>query len=159
MSKELQVTIDGTASDVTAIKAVTDVVPAVVLKTYATLSGYDTAAAFTVTGDVMCRVVGVVGATGITSTSGTTTLEVGTTESTASIIAQAIINNTLFAATDVWVDATPANDSQAMTNSWVIVGGGADIILTRDVDDITAGTLTLYCEWKPLSIGATLVAA
>ena len=79
MSKELQVTIDGTASDVTAIKAVTDVVPAVVLKTYATLSGYDTAAAFTVTGDVMCRVVGVVGATGITSTSGTTTLEVGTT--------------------------------------------------------------------------------
>jgi len=129
-----------------------------VTKNYSALSGYDTASAFTVTGDVKVRVVGVVG-TAITSTSGTTTLALGTTESTGSILAASTIDNTQFAATDVWVDSTPANDSERMTEDWVIIGGSADIVLTRDVDDLTAGTLTLYCEWKPLSDGATIVAA
>ena len=129
-----------------------------VTKNYSASSGYDTASAFTVTGDVKVRVVGVVG-TAITSTSGTTTLALGTTESTGSILAASTIDNTQFAATDVWVDSTPANDSERMTEDWVIIGGSADIVLTRDVDDLTAGTLTLYCEWKPLSDGATIVAA
>ena len=130
-----------------------------VSKAYADLTGYDTAAAFTVTGDVAVRVVGVVGATGITSTSGTTTVAVGTTESAGSIIAATTIDNSDFAATDVWVDTSPTVDSKIMTEDWVIVGGGADIILTRNVDDLTAGALTLYCEWKALSSGATIVAA
>jgi len=38
-----------------------------------------------------------------------------------------------------------------MTEDWVLIVGGADIILTRSVDDITAGALTLYLEWKPRS--------
>lgn len=130
-----------------------------VSKAYAVLTGYDTAASFTVTGDVMVRVVGIVGATAITSTSGTTTLAVGTTEITTAILAASTIDNTQFAATDVWVDSSPANDSERMTEDWVIIGGGADIILTRSVDDITAGSLTLYCWWIPLSSGATVVAA
>ena len=133
--------------------------PKQVSKAYADLTGYDTAAAFTVTGDVMVRVVGVVGGTGITSTSGTTTLAIGTTELAKSIIAASDVDNAQFAATDVWVDSAPVNDSQAMTNSWIIIGGGADIILTGSADDLTAGTLTLYCEWIPLSAGAMVVAA
>ncbi|MFH1972953.1 MAG: hypothetical protein ABIJ18_05770 [archaeon] len=128
-----------------------------VSKAYAALSGYDTAAAFTVTGDVLVRVVGVVGATAITSTSGTTTLSIGTTESAASIIAASTIDNTQFAATDVWVDSSPANDSERMTEDWVVVAGGADIILTRSADDLTAGTLTLYCFWIPLSSDGNVV--
>ena len=134
-------------------------IPNLVSKAYAALSGYDTAAAFTVTGDVMVRVVGVVGATGITTTSGTTTLAVGTTESTGSIIAATTMDNAQLAATDVWVDTSPTVDSERMTEDWVIIGGGADIILTRSVDDLTAGTLTLYCQWIPLSDGASVVAA
>lgn len=130
-----------------------------VSKAYANLTGYDTAVAFTVTGDVKVNVYGVVGATGITSTSGTTTLSVGTTEAPASVIAATTIDNAQFAATDVWLDASPTVDSETITDYWNIIGGGADIVLTRSVDDITAGTLTLYCEWIPLSAGATVVAA
>jgi len=131
-----------------------------VSKAYADLTGYDDAAAFTVTGDVMVKIVGVVGATAITSTSGTTTLSVGTTELATGVLPAATIDNTQFAATDVWVDASPANDVEIMaSDAWVIVGGGADINLVRSVDDITAGALTLYCWWKPLSAGATVVAA
>ena len=133
--------------------------PRLVSKAYADLTGYDTAAAFTVTGDVMVRVIGVVGATGITSTSGTTTLAVGTTEISTAILAASTIDNTQFAATDVWVDSTPANDAERMTEDWVIIGGGASIILTRNVDDITAGTLTLYCWYIPLSSNGAVVAA
>ena len=131
-----------------------------VSKAYADLDGYDTADAFTVTGDVMVRVIGVVGATGITSTSGTTTLSLGTTEAAAAIIAASNIDNTQFAATDVWVDSTPANDCEKLADgSWHIIGGGANIVLTRNVDDITAGTLTLYCWWTPLSSEGNVVAA
>lgn len=129
-----------------------------VTKTYADLTGFDTAASFTVTGDVMVRAIGVVGATAITSTSGTTTLALGTTEITTAILAASTIDNTQFAATDVWVDSSPANDAERMTEDWVIIGGGADIILTRSVDDITAGSLTLYCWYKPLSSDGAVVA-
>lgn len=131
----------------------------IVSKSYADLTGFDTAAAFTVTGDVLVNVWGVVGSTAITSTSGTTTLAVGTTESTTSILAASTIDNTQFAATDVWVDSSPANDSESLAERRVVIGGGADIILTRNVDDITAGSLTLYCEWKPLSSDGNVVAA
>ncbi|MDO8596417.1 MAG: hypothetical protein Q7R45_07320 [Sulfuricaulis sp.] len=131
-----------------------------VSKAYADLVGYDTAAAFTVTGDVLVRVVGVVGAVAITTTSTTTVLSLGTTEAPEAIIANSTMNNTQFAATDVWIDSTPANDAEAMASAaWHVIGGGADIILTRGVDDILGGALTLYCFWKPLSADGAVVAA
>lgn len=131
----------------------------IVSKAYADLTGFDTAAAFTVTGDVLVNVWGVVGSTGITSTSGTTTLSVGTTEAAQAIIANSTVNNTQFAATDVWVDSSPSDDAESLAERRVVVGGGADIILTRSADDLTAGSLTLYCEWKPLSSDGAIVAA
>lgn len=134
--------------------------PRLTRKAYADLTGYDTAAAFTVTGDVMVQVLGVVGATAIASTSGTTVLSLGTTEDADGIIANSTVNGTQFAATDVWVDSTPANDVEAVADQgWHLIGGGADIILTRDVDDLTQGTLTLYCLWVPLSADGNVVAA
>jgi len=129
-----------------------------VSKAYADLTGYDTAASFTVTGDVWVRIGGSVG-TAITSTSGTTTLALGTTEAVGSIIAATTIDNSDFGATDSWVSTSPTVDSERADSNWVLISGGADIVLTRSVDDITAGSLTLYCEWKPLSSGATVVAA
>ncbi len=134
-------------------------VPRLTSKAYSALAGYDTAAAFTVTGDVMVRVIGVVGATAITSTSGTTTLAVGTAESTGGIIAATTVDNTGFAATDVWTDATVANDVDAVPSTWFVVGGGTAIVLTRSVDDILGGILTLYCQWMPLSADGNVVAA
>lgn len=131
----------------------------IVSKTYADLTGYDTAVAFTVTGDIMVRIFGVVGATAITSTSGTTTISLGTTQSVDGIIAATTIDNSDFDATDVWTDNSPTDDIKAINGDWFLVGGGADIILTRNVDDLTAGILTLYAEWKPVSSDGNLVAA
>lgn len=128
-------------------------------KTYADLTGYDTAAAFTVTGDIRAQIWGVVGAQAITSTSGTTTLSLGTTEKPAGLIAASTVDNTQFAATDVWTDSTPADDLDAIPATWFAIGGGADIILTRNVDDLTAGSLTLYCLWIPASADGNVVAA
>lgn len=135
-------------------------VPRLASKAYADLTGYDTAAAFTVTGDVMVQVFGVVGATAIASTSGTTTLSVGTTEAATAIIGASTVNGSQFAATDVWVDTSPANDVEALPAApWFIIGGGADILLTRSVDDLTQGVLTLYCLWIPLSTDGNVVGA
>ena len=133
--------------------------PKVVSKAYAALSGYDTGSAFTVTGDVLVKVVGVVGGTGITCTSGTTTISIGTTENAAEIIAATTIDNADFAATDVWVDNNPGDDCETMDDNWVVIGGSADIVMTRSVDDLTAGVLTLYCLWRPLSTDGNVVAA
>lgn len=137
--------------------------PRMELKANADLTGYDDADWFNVTGDVMVRIVGVVGDTAIACTSGTTVISVGTAEATASIIATSIVpvGAGNFAATDVWVDSTPTDDCEVMdagVNTWHIIGGGANIRLIRDVDDITAGKLTLYCWWKPLSADGDVTA-
>ena len=165
LHKDGSFTYDNTTDSLEAIRDRVDAialagVPQTASKVIADLTGYDSAAVFTVTGDVLVQVFGVVGATAITSTSGTTTLSLGTTEAAAGIIAASTVDNTQFAATDVWVDATPANDVAALAaQGWHAIGGGADILLTVSVDDLTAGALTLYCRWIPLSSGATVVAA
>ena len=134
-------------------------VPRKEIKTYSDLNGYASAAAFTVTGDVLVKVVGVVGGTGITCQSGTTQLSIGTTENDAEIIAATTIDGSDFAASDVWVDNDPDDDCATMDDNWVVVGGGADIMLTRSFDDLTAGALTLYCLWKPLSADGNVTPA
>lgn len=134
----------------------------IISKAFSDLSsgfGVGTVSAFTVTGDVRVRVWGVVGGVAITSTCSTGTLSVGTAEAPTAILGTSTANGTQFAATDVWVDTSPANDAEATATDWVIIGGGADIIVTVATNAMTAGALTLYCEWEPLSAGATVVAA
>ncbi len=149
--------IDVIKSDVIVIQPAAE---RLVIKTIADMTGFDTAAMFTVTGDVMAKVFGVVGVAAITSTSGTTTLSLGTSQAVAGIIAATTIDNAQFDATDVWVDTSPSDDVERDANAaWFVIGGGADIMMTRSADDITAGALTLYCWWKALSAGATVIAA
>ena len=123
----------------------------IVAKEISDLTGYDGGALFAVTGDAMVRIFAVVGDTAITSTSGTTTLSVGTTEAPVGLLAAATIDNSQFGATDVWVDTTPTVDVEALDSQWFIVGGGADIMAARSVDDITAGNITFYCQYIALS--------
>ena len=126
-------------------------------------SGFDTAdnpvTIFTVTGDVLVQVFGVVQATALTSAGGTGTLSIGTAEVVAGIIAASTVNGTQFATTDVWVDSTPAHDIEAMSNNWYAIGGGANIIVTIATANITAGAMEMYCLWRPLSSNALVVAA
>ena len=114
---------------------------------------------FTVTGDVLVQVFGVVQGTALTSASSTGTLAIGTAEDVDAIIDESTVNGTQFAATDVWIDATPALDVEAMNLDWFAVGGGANIIVTIATNNITAGALEIYCLFRPLSSNGNVVAA
>ena len=108
---------------------------------------------FTVTGDVMCFVVGVCKDTLV----GGATLEVGVTGATAAILAQ-IADATGLVVNEVWgSDATPSL-AEAMTARWHFIGGGLDIIGNIGTADITAGTIDFYCFWRPLSENGRVVA-
>ncbi len=113
---------------------------------------------FTVSGDVLVRVCASVDVA-VTSTSGTTTLEVGIAGNTACLCIQDIVDGAAFVIGDSWTKTVAASDNGAeLADEYVIVGNGATIILTGDVDDITAGDIDFYCEWIPLSAGATVTA-
>ncbi len=64
---------------------------------------------FTVTGSVLCRVFGIIGATSLTSTIDLGTLAVGVTASTQLFIPTSAVSNAVgqFAIGAVWVGATP----------------------------------------------------
>jgi len=130
------------------LKAIVRVTPQVDMKMIADLTGYDTAAIFNVTGNVVARTYGIVGATAITSTSGTTTLSVGTAGDPDVLLPATTVDNADFAINDVWTDNNPEDGACALSaTSWVLISAGEDIILTRNVDDLTAGALSIICEW------------
>lgn len=108
---------------------------------------------FTVTGTVMAIVFGHC-TTLLASTSGT--LEVGVAGNTAALIAQTTATD--IDAGEVWRDAAPAVGAEALNDPLVIVGG-ADIIETVATANITAGVITYYCLWMPLSADGNVVAA
>lgn len=108
---------------------------------------------FTVTGVVMAIVFG---HCSVDLAGATATLEVGVAGNTAALIAQTTatdIDNG-----DVWRDASPAVGAELLNDPFVIVGG-ADIIETVGTANITAGVITYYCLWFPLSSDGSIVAA
>lgn len=108
---------------------------------------------FTVTGDVLVYIVAVCK----TDLAGATaTVEVGVTGATAALIAQTT-------ATDIdvnegWFAATPTL-AVANTAQYHVIGGGLDVIQTVATANITAGEITYYCFWKPLSADGEVSAA
>jgi hypothetical protein len=106
---------------------------------------------FTVTGTVAVRVFGVVSGADLT---GNGTLEVGVAGGTALILAQT--TGTDLDVGQVWIDTGPA--LVEVLPSPLIVAG-KDIIQTIGTDTITAGTITYYCAWTPLSDDGNVVAA
>jgi len=112
----------------------------------------DPATLFTVTGGLVAvklyaRVV--------TALAGATaTIEVGTTVSTASLIAQTTATN--LAVNEVWADASPDLAAEADSTLKVV---SQSIIQTVGTANITSGVIEYTAIWKPLTEGATLVAA
>lgn len=107
---------------------------------------------FTVTGDVLVRVFGVC----TTLLAGASaTLEVGVAGDTASLIAQTTATD--IDANEVWVDAVPGFNQSLPTTQ--IIAQGADIIQTVGTANITAGVITYYCAWRPLSDASSVVVA
>jgi len=97
---------------------------------------------FTVTGTVAVNVYGFC----TTDLTGSGTLEVGVSGSTACLCDQqsatAIDNH------EVWHDAVLAVGGQ-VAGHWHIIN--QDVIQTIASNTVTAGTLTYYCNWVPVS--------
>lgn len=102
---------------------------------------------FTVTGDVILRIIAVCK----TNLAGATaTLEVGLADNTAVLLAQTTATD--IDANDIWHDATP--DASIELNSVApsyIISGGQDVIQTVGTANITAGKIVYYCFWRPIS--------
>jgi hypothetical protein len=114
---------------------------------------------FSVTGDVLIK-VGASVDVAVTSTSGTTTVEVGVAGNTACLCVQDAVDNTAFAIGDSWSLDTAADTNGASVNAdWVLVGNGVDVIMTVSVDDITAGDIDFYALYIPLSADGAVAAA
>lgn len=126
-------------------------------------SGWDTGdspvTVGTVTGDVLVQVVAVV-QTNCTSTSNNGTLELGTTDVTNSLLVQDAVDGTAFQQGDVWTTSgTADNDFAALQDEWACIGYGQDIIATVATNSMTAGAITYYIFWIPLSADAALTSA
>lgn len=111
---------------------------------------------FTVTGDVVMAVVGVV-KTALT-TSDAITAELGVSGATTAFIAQ-VADATGLAINEIWHDASP-DATIELESVWAdrIVSNGQDVILTT-TGTVTDGDITFYCRWYPLSSDGAVVAA
>lgn len=107
---------------------------------------------FTVTGTVAVRLFGVVSGANLT---GSGTLEAGIAGNTAALLAQT--TGTDLDVGEIWVDNGPATVEALPALS--ILTAGTDIIQTIGTDTITAGTITYYCLWNPISDDGNVVAA
>jgi len=111
---------------------------------------------FSVTGNVFVKVFGV--CTKDLVSAGGGTLEVGTANNTASLIAQTTA--TAIDANEIWFNNTPVAEVTASTNlTEKVIVGGADIIGTVGTADITDGTITWYCYFQPWGGVGSVVAA
>lgn len=117
-----------------------------------TTGAVGTTTIFTVTGVVAVRLFGVVSGTDVT---GSGTIEAGISGNTAALLAQT--TGTTLDVGEIWIDMGPATVELLPTLS--ILAAGTDIIQTIATDTLTAGTLTYYCLWFPISTDGNLVAA
>lgn len=105
---------------------------------------------FTVTGTVAINVFGVCSS----DLSGTGTLEIGVSGSTACLANQQVatsIDNNM-----VWHDAVLAIGGQVTGHEHIVT---QNVIQTIATSTVTGGTITFYCLWTPLSEGASVVAS
>src|SRR4030042_6000141 len=112
----------------------------------ATTGATDEHVVFTVTGDVIAVVFGLV-KTDLVS-GGSATLQLETPSNDAVIIDATDVAG--FTSPKVWVDTTPVEDIGALPSSYIL-SSGADIQLEIKVDTITSGVIDFYCLWRPLS--------
>jgi len=105
---------------------------------------------FTVTGTVAVNVIGFC----TTDLTGSGTIEIGVAGSTACLCNQQ--NATAIDNHEVWHDNVLAIGGQA-SGHWHIIN--QDIIQTIATDTVTAGVITYYVNYVPLSDGANIVVA
>jgi hypothetical protein len=115
---------------------------------------------FTITGSVLCRVYGEI-TTLMASTGGTGTLAVGVAGTTGLYLAATTVNGTNMILDSVWVDNAPTVKAKALAainsqGGWILTRN-ANVILTIATNNMTGGGMNLYCDWIPVSAGASVV--
>jgi hypothetical protein len=117
---------------------------------------------FTVDGDVLCRVFATV-QTGLTSTGTNGTLAIGVTGNTGALIAATTADGTNFPTGSAWAgDTSPTVKGEALSSAalnWCLIAGGADILATIATNSMTAGAMTFYCQYIPLSLDGRIIPA
>jgi len=112
---------------------------------------------FTVTGNVIVKVIGVC-TTDLVSATGTASVSIGIGGQTATILP--VTTATAIDAGEIWHDLTPDAGVEAATVfSEKIVANGADIIGEVNLENVTAGVIKFICWWKPLEPDGDVVAA
>jgi len=136
-------------------------IPRIVPKSTGDLTGAAaTTTLFTVTGDVLCRVGATVNVAVTKAATAAPTLEVGVVGNTAALCVQDAVDDTAFAVGNSWSLSTAADANAAkMDADWVLIGNDVDIGLKHTGVNLTAGDIDFYCQYIPLTAGASVVAA
>ena len=110
---------------------------------------------FTVTGDVIVKIIPVI-VTNVTSAL-TADVRLGVTGFTDAMIVDSV--STDLDARGIWVDQTPTNEIEPTDGirDYIVVDGN-DIILTLSAQ-VDAGALRFYCYWTPISPDGNVVVA
>ena len=113
---------------------------------------------FTVTGVVEVIIYGVAGAS-LTS-GGAATIEVGVAGNTAVLIAQATAADLLI--NEIYHDATPTTTVEQISTETArrfVITNGQDIQFLIGAADLTAGIITFYLWWRPVSSDGLVIAS
>lgn len=108
---------------------------------------------FNVTGTVRMRLFATCGTTLVGASA---TISVGTASTATGLIASTTAAN--IAQYEIWHDATPDASIELYTVATEKIVT-RNVIQTVGIANITAGALTYFCIWSPLSDGATVTAA
>jgi len=110
---------------------------------------------FTVTGDVIVKLVAVCG-TSVASAGGA---NIGVDAGTVAMIADT--DCTTLAAGEIWHDASPDASAELLSvMKEFIIANGTDIVLdVENAKQVDSGVINFYCLWTPLSATGAVVAA
>ena len=111
---------------------------------------------FTVTGDNLVTIFGICNTS--LDSGGVATISVGSVGNVAAIIP--VTTATDIDDGDIWVDATPGVQIEALpASSLFVINDGQDITYDILTATITAGQIDFYCLYRPLESTARVVAA
>jgi hypothetical protein len=110
---------------------------------------------FTVTGDVLIRIIPVI-TTDVTSAADAN-IRLGVVGNTDAMIVDSLSTN--LDARGIWVDQTPDNEIESTERiRGYIVTDGNDVVMTLDAQ-VDTGVVRFYCFWTPLSSDGMVVNA
>lgn len=116
----------------------------------------DPLSVFSVVGDVLVGIVGVVSVDLVSAGGGT--VSVGLTDNTT--LFMPATTATTLDANEVWVgSATPAIGLPVDNLTFYVVGNGEDVVEATGTADITAGNIYYLAIWRPISEDGAVLAA